>query len=344
MKWHFQKRNCIIMVSLLLVLFLGGCSFTGRQEQMSRTYVAMGTVVGVTLYVKDAAHGEETLILIEDELKRLEEEVLSYRIEGSEIWNINHSDQSPVLLSDRLHEYLAGVWELSEKSGGALDVTVGEVTRLWNIDTFADNPEGFVLPEEGKLQDALKKVGYEQILIEKELVMPSGMSIDLGAVGKGIACDEIKKILEIQNIPAAVVSVGGSNLIWGEKAGGQGWVIGVTHPREEGSYLGYLQLSEDCFVATSGDYERYVEMDGRRYHHIMDPATGYPASTDVCSVTIVSDSGLLSDALSTACFVLGREEGLKLAKVCGAEALLVAEDGSLTMTDGMKKLWLAKVK
>ena len=342
MKYHCQKRICIIMMSLLLTAFLSSCSAPKGQQQLSRTYVAMGTVVGVTLYVEDIAHGEETLVLIEEELKRLEEEVLSYRIEGSEIWNINHSNGKSVSLSDRLYEYLAEVWELSRKSNGALDVTVGEVTRLWNIDAYADNPEGFALPEEEKLENALENVDYERIRIEKELGMPAGMTIDLGAVGKGIACDEIRSILEAQNIPAAVISVGGSNLIWGEKAGGQGWVIGVTHPREEGNYLGYLQLSENCFVATSGDYERYVELDGRRYHHIMDPDTGCPANSDVCSVTIVSDSGLLSDALSTACFVLGSKEGLALAEACGAEALLVAEDGSLTMTDGMKELWLAR--
>lgn len=342
MKWHCQKRICIIMVSLLLATLLGSCSLPKGQQQLSRTYVAMGTVVGVTLYAEDTAHGEETMDLIAERLKNLEEKVLSYRIEGSEIWNINHGNGEAVHISDRLYEYLAEVWALSEKSAGALDVTVGEVTGLWNMDTYADHPEGFVLPEAGMLEEALENVGYEQILIEKELVIPAGMTIDLGAVGKGIACDEIQRILAEQSIPAAVVSVGGSNLIWGEKAGGQGWVIGVTHPREEGNYLGYLQLSEGCFVATSGDYERYVELDGVRYHHIMDPSTGYPANSDVCSVTIVSDSGLLCDALSTACFVLGSKEGLALARECGAEALFVAEDGSITMTDGMKSLWLSR--
>ncbi|MBQ8822203.1 MAG: FAD:protein FMN transferase [Lachnospiraceae bacterium] len=327
-----------------MAVFLGGCSFAKKQQLVSQTYVSMGTVVGVNLYVEDMELGEETQTLIAQELTRLEDEMLSYRVEGSEIWEINHSGGEPVQLSDMLYRYLSDIWELSEKSGGALDVTVGEVTRLWNIDTYAGSPEGFALPEEETLAAALENVGYEKIVMKQSLTMPRGMTIDLGAVGKGIACDVIQDILEEQRIPAAVISVGGSNLIWGKKENGLGWMIGVTHPREEGTYLGYLRLEGGCFVATSGDYERYVKVDGERYHHIMDPDTGYPAKSGVCSVTIVSDSGLLCDALSTACFVLGKNEGVKLAEQCGAEALFVEEDGTVTMTEGMKKLWLTEVK
>ncbi|MBQ7918885.1 MAG: FAD:protein FMN transferase [Lachnospiraceae bacterium] len=307
---------------------------------VSRTFVAMGTVVGVNLYVEDEQQGEEVQTLIAEKLKELENRYLSYRVEDSEIWKINHSGGECVQVSDFLYEHLQKVWEISEKSGGALDVTVGEVTRLWNIDAHADAPEGFVIPGKEELAAALTNVGYEKLVMEQSLTMPLGMSIDLGAVGKGIACDVIKDILLEKEIPAAVISVGGSNLIWGQKDDGMDWLIGVVHPREEGSYLGYLQVEGDCFIATSGDYERFVLVGDERYHHIMDPETGYPARSGLCSVTIVSDSGLLCDALSTACFVLGKEKGMELAKQCGAEALFVEEDGNFTMTDGMKSLWL----
>ncbi len=339
MKWHCQKRKGIIVVCMLAALCLGGCSLK-KPEQVSQTYVAMGTVVGVTLYVEDAQQGEEVQALIVGRLSELENQYLSYRKEESEIWQLNHSDGERVQLSDFLYEELQKVWELSKKSGGALDVTVGEVTRLWNIDAYADAPEGFVLPGEEELETALTNVGYEKIVIEQNLALPRGMTIDLGAVGKGIACDAIREILEEEEIPAAVISVGGSNLVWGQKENGQDWVLGVTHPREPGKYLGYLTLEGDIFVATSGDYERYVTVGDVRYHHIMDPATGYPAREGLSSVTIVSDSGLVCDALSTACFVLGREKGMALATECGAEALFVEEDGSITMTEGMKYLWL----
>ena len=340
MKWHCQKRNCIIVVCMLAVLLLEGCGPLKKQEQVSQTYVAMGTVVGVNLYAEDEQQGAEVQTLIAERLKELENQYLSYRVEESEIWKLNHSGGECVQISDFLYEYLEKVWEISEKSDGALDVTVGEVTRLWNIDTYAEAPEGFEIPQEEALAAALNNVGYEKIVMEQSLTMPSGMTIDLGAVGKGIACDVIKEILQEKGIPAAVISVGGSNLIWGEKDNGQGWLIGVAHPREEMAYLGYLRVDGGQFVATSGDYERFVLVGDERYHHIMDPDTGYPARSGLCSVTIVSNSGLLSDALSTACFVLGNEKGMELAEQYGAEALFVGEDGSITMTEGMKSLWM----
>lgn len=309
---------------------------------MSRTYVAMGTVVGVNLYVEDRQQGEEAQALIAECLNNLENKYLSYRVEGSEIWQMNHSNGVAVQLSSLLYGYLKDIWDISEKSSGALDVTVGEVTGLWSIDTYADDSEGFAVPEKEELAAVLENVGYEKIIMEQSLIVPEGMTIDLGAVGKGIACDEIKNILMEKEIPAAVISVGGSNLVWGEKDNGQAWLVGVTHPREEGTYLGYLRVDGDCYVATSGDYERYVLVDGERYHHIIDPVTGYPARSGLCSVTIVSDSGLLCDGLSTACFVLGKEKGMELAEQYGAEALFVEEDGSITMTEGMKSLWLAE--
>lgn len=310
------------------------------RKQFSQSYVAMGTVVGVTLYTEDEKMGQETLDLIAGRLAELENQYLSYRVESSEIWRINHSNGERVQLSDFLFKELQKVWDISQKSGGALDVTVGQVTGLWNIDTYAVAPEGFVVLSEEELTEVLANVGYERIAIEKQFMLPEGMTIDLGAVGKGIACDVIKDILEEKDIPAAVISVGGSNLIWGRKDNGLNWTVGITHPREDGKYLGYLQLEGGCFVATSGDYERFVTVGEERYHHIMDPETGYPARSGLCSVTIVSDSGLLSDALSTACFVLGKEKGMELAEACGAEALLVEEDGNITMTEGMKNLWL----
>ena len=121
---------------------------------------------------------------------------------------------------------------------------------------------------------------------------------------------------------------------------GSAWNVAIVHPREEGEYLGMLSLQGEWYVATSGDYERYVEKDGIRYHHIMNPKTGYPANSGVCSVTILSHNGLLSDALSTACFVLGLEEGLKLAEEFGVEALFVTKELEVIGTEGMEEYFV----
>ena len=140
----------------------------------------------------------------------------------------------------------------------------------------------------------------------------------------------LKAYFDSSDMKGAIVSVGGSILAWGNynKAGDK-WQIAVAHPRNEGEYLGVLSIDEG-FVSTSGDYERYFEKDGKRYHHILDATTGYPAETDIISVTVVCDSGIISDALSTACFILGYEKSQELLKECNASAIFVDKDMNIS--------------
>ena len=174
-----------------------------------------------------------------------------------------------------------------------------------------------------------------------EVFLKDGVQIDLGAVGKGIGCDEARKMLEEADADAAVVSVGGSILTYGKKPDGKPWKIGIANPRNEDgeSYLGSLTIDGTCSISTSGDYEKYVIEDGVRYHHILDQKTGYPAESGLISVTIVCDDGWLSDGLSTACFVLGYEDSLPLLETYQAEAVFVTEDKEVIVTDGLKDMF-----
>ena len=246
-------------------------------------------------------------------------------------------------LSPSMREILERIWQISADSGGALDVTLGRLSRLWNMDGLAAEGEGISIPSTDQIRSALEERGYERVRFAGDgMILPAGMQLDLGAVGKGIACDRVSTYLHSQpQITGAVVTVGGSVVTYGEKPDGSPWKVAVIHPREEGNYLGVLSLTGEQYVSTSGDYERYVMVDGVRYHHILDPATGYPARSGLCSVTILCDSGMLADALSTACFVLGPERGMALAENYGAEALFVREDGELQMTEGMKEIFSA---
>ena len=316
-------------------------------------------------------------------LADLERQELSWRMEGSEVAKINAlasaegidqpgagdqpgtrtGDQSEagagdqlgdggdlprqgdvqVALSPSMREILERIWQISADSGGALDVTLGRLSRLWNMDGLAAEGEGISIPSTDQIRSALEERGYERVRFAGDgMILPAGMQLDLGAVGKGIACDRVSTYLHSQpQITGAVVTVGGSVVTYGEKPDGSPWKVAVIHPREEGNYLGVLSLTGEQYVSTSGDYERYVMVDGVRYHHILDPATGYPARSGLCSVTILCDSGMLADALSTACFVLGPERGMALAENYGAEALFVREDGELQMTEGMKEIFSA---
>ena len=227
--------------------------------------------------------------------------------------------------------------DLARKSSGAFDPTLGRVSQLWNLER--DNP---YIPSKSELTELLLETGWEKIsLSDGEVFLKDSVQIDLGAVGKGIGCDEARKMLEEADADAAVVSVGGSILTYGKKPDGKPWKIGIANPRNEDgeSYLGSLTIDGTCSISTSGDYEKYVIEDGVRYHHILDPKTGYPAESGLISVTIVCEKGWLSDGLSTACFVLGYEDSLPLLETYQAEAVFVTEDKEVIVTDGLKDMF-----
>lgn len=334
MKKFFKGLFLIGMGALL-------CTGCGGAELAEATDTAMGTVIRQKIYGGDKEVLEENQRLLEE----MERDLLSWRLETSEIYRINETAGSPegVVVSERLSPILSECLELSEKSEGAFDITIGEVTRLWNLDAWAasENQAAFEVPEEAAIREALENCGSGKLHWEEEkslLYLPEKMSLDLGAVGKGIALDGLlEKLQANKKVGGAVISVGGSVLVYGEKPDGSGFRIGIVNPFQPSEYLGTLELKGEWCVSTSGDYERYVEKDGKRYHHIINPDTGYPAESGLCSVTVLSQSGFLSDALSTACFVLGSERGKTLAESYGAEAVFVEKDGRISMTAGMDK-------
>ncbi len=343
MKHCIRKKR---IIPWLLMMVAGAFSACNRQPvKITATNTAMGTVVQYVVYTTDKESAENTVAELQEQLEYLEKGVLSWRVDGSQVASINaqagRTEGVPV--EQELYGYLQEIERISRESNGALDVTVGKVTALWDLDRWAnadlEEQKNFSLPKKEVLEKTLQDTGYEKMQLQDgKIYLPEGMSLDLGAVGKGIACDQIADSLQKkQEINGAVISVGGSVVTYGSKSDGSPWKVAIVHPREEGKYLGTLSVNGERYISTSGDYERFIEQDGKRYHHIMDPGTGYPVDNELCSVTIVSDSGLLSDALSTACFVLGVEEGKKLAETLGAEALFVTKDLELVMTDGIRE-------
>ncbi len=340
-----------------------GCSSNSRYGQngtVQRVDSAMGTVITQKIYMDNEydteyasakrvcesnASSEKGENIAEDIMRKitdLEQNLLSRRLESSELYTINASagQEEGSILSSELAEILTKCLEVSEASEGAFDITIGEVVRLWNIDSWAgavDTSE-YKLPDRENIEEKLEKAGYEKLILqERQLRLPPEMQLDLGAVGKGIALDCVKQYLTKQeDVTGAVISVGGSILTYGKKSDGAPWRVAVVNPFDSTTQLGYLELDGQWCVSTSGDYERYVEVDGVRYHHIIDPFTGYPADSGLRGVTILTEDGLLSDALSTACFLLGWEKGKTLAESYGAEVLAVDEKGAIFMTEGME--------
>ena len=305
----------VICVALLATLYFWNYDREKRYSYSEKNTVAMGTIISQKVYGDySAKHIEKITALING----LDNEI-SWRNETSSVAKLN---REKTVTSAQVASIVKNSLDVSKNCEGVFDITVAPVVKLWNI-----GEEGERLPSETEIEKALTNVDYTKIQINgNSITLGEEMEIDLGAVGKGAACDNVMTYLKASDVEGAVISVGGSILAYGSyNKKGDGWKIAVKHPRNSSEYLGILSLKEG-FVSTSGDYERYFEKDGKRYHHIIDATTGYPADSGLVSVTVVCDSGLLSDALSTACFILGYDKSQPLLEKYGASAIFVDSD------------------
>lgn len=303
-----------VIFAFSLALFLSDRS--ERFEMTEKNIIAMDTVVTEKIYAKkDSAtyikSVSDIITGLEDKISRFDSSSAVYALNSDGTVTDNSVSTVVTMLT-----------EISDATDGAFDITVGELSDLWGIGSDEEK-----IPDKEEIEKVLSQVGYNALKVDGTTVtLESKASVDLGAVGKGFACDLIKTYLEATEAEGAIVSVGGSILAYGDyNKKGDKWSIAIRHPRNESEFLGVISLDEG-FVSTSGDYERYFEKDGKRYHHIFDATTGYPASSGLISVTVVSDSGILSDALSTACFISGAEKGRELVEKYNSSAIFVDED------------------
>lgn len=312
-----------ILIALAVVAAVAAAAiFFASSNEVKREFFAMNTFVSAKVKgfaAKDAAGGISTLV------RELDSKQLSRYMSGSEISRIN--SEAEAVLSDEMRDYITELLEVGKMSGGKFDIALGAVSDLWS---FNDSPR---VPSTDELTEALSRSGSDKLSLSgNTLTRADGCIIDLGSAGKGIALDKVKSYLSDKKISSAVVSVGGSVLLYGKGS----FNVGVRDPwGEAGRSVMTVKLDAGC-VSTSGSYERCFEQGGKRYHHILDPDTGLPVENGLVSVTVISDSGLLSDALSTACFVLGAEGGAKLAAKYGCEAIFITEDKKVICTDGIK--------
>ncbi|MDO4337055.1 MAG: FAD:protein FMN transferase [Eubacteriales bacterium] len=325
------KQWIIAVISLGLTAF-PTAAHAAEPAVYTRTDFAMDTVVTETVY----STGEDITDSVIGILKDLETNLISWTNENSQIYRLNEKSGEEVQVSEELSGYLKQILKLSEDSNGAMDPTLGRVIRLWDID--GENPH---VPADPELKSLMENVGYEKVSLSgNKVTLEEGCTLDLGAVGKGIGCDAVADYLEQQpEISGMILNLGGSSVMtYGEKTDGTAWKVAVTDPRDtEGDYLGVISLNGKEFLSTSGDYEKYFIEDGKRYHHILDSASGYPVDNGITSVTVVCDNGLDADGLSTACFALGVEKGRELLEKYEADGLFVDEAGEIYMTEGMEE-------
>ncbi len=315
-----MRKTIALLLALLLFAF-AGCQ--PQPRPLARTDYLLDTVVTLTLY----GAREEDLDAAFAEIRRLSDLLDAYSA-VSDLGRLQAAaGQAPVTLSPETMELLAFAKTMHEKTGGYLDVTVGPLIDLWDI------RNGGHFPTAEELAAARDLLGMDDLILDEAngtayLARP-GMRVDLGALAKGYIADKVKALLLNRGVKSGVIDLGRNILLIGEKPGGAAFSIGVQSPSSSGELLRVLALKERSLV-TSGTYERFFEHDGRRYHHVLDPFTGFPADTNLSAVTVLSGSSLWGDALSTACLLLGVEQGMALVdSIPDMEALFVRMDGTV---------------
>lgn len=323
-KKKLNKKSLIAIILCAVIVFgIVSYDFISGKSSCEKTSVAMGTVVTVKLFGFGA---KNDLDKIETEINGLENSVLSWRKEGSDVYRINKGSGTQVSVSPDTVKIIGQCIDISDDCGGVFDITIGNVTKLWD---FGGNNQR--LPSDDEIKTALGSVGYKNVSISGNAVqIKKGQSLDLGAVGKGFVCDKIKELLDKGRTKSAVVSVGGSLLIYGNRT----FSIGIVNPDNDKQSMGTLKLKDTC-VSTSGNYEKYFEQNGKRYHHILNAKTGYPATSEFKSVTVVCESGLISDALSTVCYIAGYRKSVEILKKFDAEAVFIFNNNAVRVTDGL---------
>lgn len=322
------KRQKLLFFFMAL-LFLAGCAGREKEaEDMAEIrFFGMDTDISMTAYGKNA---NEALADAKTKITELEG-LWSVTDQNSDIYAINHSQGDPVSIGEETEQLLSFALAMAKQTDGALEPTIYPALTAWGF-TTGDNR----IPSQNELEDILQKVGYENVaLSDHEVTIPKGMELDLGAVGKGYAADEVAGILKEAGVASALLDLGGNIQLIGTKPDGNDWKIGLRDPFGE-SYLGVLSIS-DRAVVTSGNYERYfIGEDGKQYGHILDPSSGYPAENGLVSVTVVAKEGKLCDALSTSLFVMGPDRAIEYwKKNPDFEMILLTEDREMYLTEGL---------
>ena len=327
-----MKKNSLNSFKLLLLssalLFFWGCK---KEAMPPQTQLHLGTVCTINLFDQGST---ELYGQMFQKLKGIEQ-AFSVNLSDSAVSQINQSAGiAPVVVPQEVIYVLQEALRIAERTGGAFDPTIGPLVDLWDIG--GDNSQ---VPSQEAIDHARSLVDYRLVELNLEqgtVYLPKqGMALDLGGIAKGYAADELVAMVQEAGLKRGLFDLGGNIYAFGTKADGSTWRVGVKDPAQPGGSPALALAVQDRSVVTSGMYERFFEQEGIRYHHILNPATGYPVWNDIQSVTIVSKSSLLADALSTSVFVLGREKGLALLESEDAEGVIIGEDNLVYPTNGI---------
>lgn len=329
-----------VLVFVIFCLFLSACS---EQEKMFReSRVLMDTYCTITVVSDSRKEAQGAIEAGYGEIKKLET-LLNYFAADSEISEINrNAGIKPVRVSKDTLDILQKTVGISRTTKGIFDPTIAPLVTLWNFSkTGADS----LIPPDKEIKSRLSLVDYQQIVIQEEsgeVFLPhKGMELDLGGIAKGYGADRAVAAIRALGIRSALVAIAGDIRGFGFNRSGKPWNVGIQNPRPDPAnekpwedVFAVLRL-ENKAISTSGDYQRFFIKDSKRYHHILHPRTGYPAESDLMSVTVIAPEGYLADSLSTAVFAYGRDEGLVMLEKMGLDAVMVDVQKKVYITSGL---------
>tara|TARA_R110002124_G_scaffold231181_1_gene396412 strand:- start:2587 stop:3567 length:981 start_codon:yes stop_codon:yes gene_type:complete len=319
---------------LIITLIVISLSFTSQAQQAhKRTLKLMGSRFDITVVAEDSITAKNYIESGIEEIDRIEKLISSWD-ENSQTSEINkYAGIKPVKVEAELFNLIERAMMISKLTDGAFDITYASMDKIWKFDGSMRK-----MPSEEDIRASVTKVGYNNILLDKEkltvFLKIKGMKIGFGAIGKGYAADMAKKLLLAKGVTSGIINASGDMNSWGKQVDGNEWKVAITNPLNKNKVFALLPISNGA-VVTSGDYEKYVEFNGKRYSHIIDPRTGYP-STGIISVTVFAPKAELADALATSVFVMGKEAGLdRINQLPNIECIIIDDKGNISKSNNI---------
>lgn len=320
---------------IFLILFTCGYHAAGAQVLRKRTTMLMGSRFDISIVARDAVTAEANIDTVIAEIMRIENLISDWK-QTSQVSEINkNAGIRAVQVDQELFDLTKRAIRLSEMTHGAFDISFGSLEKVWKFDGSMKE-----VPSPELVKQSVSKVGYQNIILDSlhttVFLKFEGMKIGFGSIGKGYAADRGRSVMLAKGIVSGIVNASGDMSTWGAQPDGSSWLVGITNPFQTNKLLGTIEM-KNASVVTSGNYEKYAEIGGRRFSHIINPLTGYPA-TGLSSVTVMGPEAEMANGFSTALIVLGEHEGLKLINNYPEyQCVMVTDSGKIISTSRFKK-------
>lgn len=311
----------------VIIAFFVITSVVAQEVAQRHSIKLMGSRFDITVVAKDSTTANSYIDDAISEITRIEKLISSWDAESQTSLINKNAGIAPVKVDQELFELIERTLQISKITDGAFDISFASVDKIWRFDGSMTQK-----PTEEEIINSVTKIGYQNIVMDKKnltvFLKLNGMKIGFGAIGKGYAADKVRTMLKKNGVVAGIINASGDLTAWGHQPNGSDWMIGITNPLNKNKVFSWFPVV-DAAVATSGNYEKFVEFDGVKYSHIIDPRTGYPA-TGIVSVTIFANSAELCDALATAIFITGTETGIDIIdQIKGVECIVVDDKNKI---------------